>query len=177
MPCFLNCPFPVHRATITRGDTPAFPRPTSGQPILHDRFGAGGLATLGGGRLHCLPDGDHAADDVILGELAVNASAPSALDDDARGCPLRRALFIDSLFAGETEIIQEATHRVPAAVATTQRFSARTSTPVATRRIPAQSRVDGRSCRNRTANRATSTTLSLSIGATLDASPALRARK
>ena len=52
-----------------------------------------------------------------------------------------------------------------------------TSTPAATSAIPNHSRPAGRSPRNSTANTATSTTLSLSTGATRDASPTFSARK
>ena len=58
-----------------------------------------------------------------------------------------------------------------------QRFNANTSTPAPTMRIPSQSRTDGRSWRKSTANTATSTRLSLSTGATLEASPIFKARK
>lgn len=57
------------------------------------------------------------------------------------------------------------------------RFIASTSTPAPTMAMPSQSRPDGRSCRNTTANSTTSTRLSLSTGATLDASPTFSARK
>ena len=57
------------------------------------------------------------------------------------------------------------------------RFRASTSTPAPTMRIPSHSRTDGRSWRNSTANTATRTRLSLSTGATFDASPTFRARK
>jgi hypothetical protein len=57
-------------------------------------------------------------------------------------------------------------------------FPQATSTaPAAIRAMPAQFGTDGRSPRKVTANTATSTTLSLSIGATRAASPSLRARK
>ena len=49
--------------------------------------------------------------------------------------------------------------------------------PAAMRTMPSQFGSDGRSPRNSTANTATSTTLSLSMGATCDALPSLRARK
>src|SRR5438552_3807339 len=51
------------------------------------------------------------------------------------------------------------------------------STPPPTRAMPSHSRRPGRSPRNAAAKTATSTTLSLSIGATFEASPALSARK
>lgn len=59
---------------------------------------------------------------------------------------------------------------------TTQRRSARTMTPAVTMPIPTQSRGLGRSPRKTTAKTATSTTLSLSTGATREASPIFRAR-
>ena len=57
------------------------------------------------------------------------------------------------------------------------RLNARSRTPLATKPMPVQSRIDGRSPRNITANTATNTRLNLSIGATFDASPSWRARK
>jgi hypothetical protein len=57
------------------------------------------------------------------------------------------------------------------------RFKAKTSTPAPTIRMPSHSRTDGRSWRNSTANTATSTMLSLSTGATFEASPTFKARK
>jgi hypothetical protein len=62
-------------------------------------------------------------------------------------------------------------------VASSYRRSASSTTPAPTSAIPVQSRVVGRSPRNATANTATSTTLSLSTGATSDASPTFSARK
>jgi len=57
------------------------------------------------------------------------------------------------------------------------RFSARTRTPPATSKMPHHSRSDGRSPRNANAKITTRTRLSLSTGATFDASPTCRARK
>ncbi len=56
-------------------------------------------------------------------------------------------------------------------------LSAITTTPAPTIAIPIHSCNEGRSARNRKAKSATNTTLSLSIGATLAASPSWRARK
>jgi len=58
-----------------------------------------------------------------------------------------------------------------------QRLNASTKTPALTMRMPIHSRMEGRSPRRATANKVTSSTLSLSTGATLDASPIFRARK
>lgn len=58
-----------------------------------------------------------------------------------------------------------------------QRLNANTKTPAPTNRTPPHSRKEGRSPRNATAKRATRSTLSLSTGATFDASPIFRARK
>lgn len=58
-----------------------------------------------------------------------------------------------------------------------QRLTASMTVPSPTSEIPNQSFTLGRSPRKMTANMATSTTLSLSIGATLDASPICSARK
>lgn len=58
-----------------------------------------------------------------------------------------------------------------------QRLNASASTPPATMAIPVHSRSDGRSPRKAKAKTATSTRLSLSTGATFDASPIFRARK
>ena len=58
-----------------------------------------------------------------------------------------------------------------------QRLKASKRTPPATIAIPDHSRSDGRSPKNVNANTATRTRLSLSTGATLDASPILSARK
>lgn len=58
-----------------------------------------------------------------------------------------------------------------------QRRRLNTRTPRATSPIPNHSRKTGRSPRNTNANRATSTTLNLSTGATFAASPILSARK
>jgi len=57
------------------------------------------------------------------------------------------------------------------------RLSARTRTPAPIIKIAIHSRTLGRSLRKRTANTATSNTLSLSTGATFDASPIFSARK
>src|SRR5579862_9138985 len=57
------------------------------------------------------------------------------------------------------------------------RFHPTSTAPAAMRAMPSQFGNDGRSPRNSTANTATSTTLSLSMGATCDAVPSLRARK
>src|SRR6266478_6493214 len=57
------------------------------------------------------------------------------------------------------------------------RFNPRIRTPAPTMRMPIQSRPDGRSPRKRNANTATSTRLSLSTGATFEASPTFSARK
>ena len=57
------------------------------------------------------------------------------------------------------------------------RLMARTSTPPATIAIPTHSRRTGRSPRNAHAKIATNTRLSLSTGATFDASPTWSARK
>lgn len=57
------------------------------------------------------------------------------------------------------------------------RLNASTNTPAPTIRMPIHSRTDGRSPRKATANTVTSSTLSLSTGATLDASPIFSARK
>ena len=58
-----------------------------------------------------------------------------------------------------------------------QRLTASMTVPNPTSEIPNQSFTLGRSPRKMTANMATSTTLSLSIGATLDASPICSTRK
>ena len=62
-------------------------------------------------------------------------------------------------------------------MATIHRFKARITTPIPTKRMPSHSRAAGRSPRNRTAKRATSKRLSLSTGATFEASPTFKARK
>ncbi len=54
---------------------------------------------------------------------------------------------------------------------------AKTTTPIPIKRMPVHSRIDGRSRRKITAKMATRSRLSLSIEATLDASPIFRARK
>ena len=56
-------------------------------------------------------------------------------------------------------------------------LNARTITPAATMAMPAHSRKEGRSPKNATAKMTTSTRLSLSTGATFEASPTLSARK
>lgn len=57
------------------------------------------------------------------------------------------------------------------------RLRLRTSTPAPTIAMPIHSLTEGRSCRNAKANTATSSRLSLSTGATFDASPTFNALK
>ena len=57
------------------------------------------------------------------------------------------------------------------------RFRPRMTTPAAIITMPNQSLALGRSPKNKTANKATRTTLNLSIGATFEASPIFSARK
>lgn len=62
-------------------------------------------------------------------------------------------------------------------VVSVQRFKASNSTPPPIMAMPAHSRIDGRSPRKITAKIATNTRLSLSTGATFEASPIFNARK
>jgi len=89
--------------------------------------------------------------------------------------PIERATVIARIAFG-TQAGQQSS-RQPWTPRDGQRLNANTKTPALTIRMPAHSRMEGRSSRKATANTVTSSTLSLSTGATLDASPIFKARK
>ena len=96
-------------------------------------------------------------------------------------CPLRKAVAFRATRAAVRRTLRPLSPlQSPKAVRSqprNQRLKASNSTPAATNAMPDHSRSDGRSPRNANAKTATSTTLSLSTGATFEASPIFSARK